>query len=120
MVKLLLLERSKRKNKKWLVVLEDSNGTQVIHFGDLRYQDYTQHKDIARRDSYRARARAIRNKKGVLTIEDPLSPNAWSYYVLWGDSTSLYRNLKNMLNLFGMGYDGVILKDLVKINLGAS
>ena len=117
MVKLLLFERSKRKNKKWFVVLEDdSNETQIVHFGDSRYQDYTQHKDIDRRESYRARASKIRNKKGDLTIQDPLSANAWSYYVLWGDSTSLYRNLKHMLNLFSIGYDGVILKDLVKIN----
>ena len=103
MMKLVLLERSKRKHKKWMAILQDtSNETQIVHFGDSRYEDYTQHKDETRRESYRARASKIRNKKGDLTIQDPLSANAWSYHVLWGDSTILYRNLKQMLNLFGI------------------
>jgi hypothetical protein len=71
--------KSWRKNKK-LAVLSPKGW---IHFGDTRYQDYTQHKDPARRAAYLARATRIKNKKGALTWRDPYSPNFWSVRILW-------------------------------------
>jgi len=39
------------KNKKKVVCIDNK----LIHFGDKRYKDYTQHKDEKRRESFRAR-----------------------------------------------------------------
>ncbi len=39
---------SSRKNKKYMVF----NGYKMIHFGDIRYQDYTKHQDEKRRERY--------------------------------------------------------------------
>ena len=55
----------------------------LIHFGDSRFQDFTQHKDEKRRKSYLARARGIKNKKGELTWKDKNSANYYSVRLLW-------------------------------------
>jgi hypothetical protein len=73
------LNYSDRKNKKFYVVYDNK----TIHFGDTRYEDFTQHQDTIRRDRYLARASAIRNSKGRLTANDPTSPNYWSIRLLW-------------------------------------
>jgi hypothetical protein len=54
-----------------------------IHFGDNRYEDYTMHKDIARRRRYRARASKIKDKQGRLTYKLKSSPNFWAFNLLW-------------------------------------
>lgn len=47
---------SDRKNKKLQVCVRDELGNiKNVHFGDMRYQDFTQHRDIDRRRSFRAR-----------------------------------------------------------------
>lgn len=47
---------SDRKYKKKQVCVKDSSGKIInIHYGDNRYEDYTQHKDKDRRKSFRAR-----------------------------------------------------------------
>ena len=55
----------------------------LIHFGDSRYEDFTQHKDKERRKSYLKRAKGIKNKKGELTYKDKNSANYWSIKLLW-------------------------------------
>ena len=75
---------SKAKNKKFSVFVKaDSGKKKLIHFGDSRYQDFTQHKDKKRRDSYRKRARGIENKKGEKVYLKKNSPAYWSYNFLW-------------------------------------
>ena len=71
--------QSWRKNKKFAV---NVNG-KWIHFGDKRYQDYTQHKDKERRLNYIKRASNIRDKYGKKTINNINSPNYWSARYLW-------------------------------------
>jgi hypothetical protein len=70
---------SQRKNKKYVVEYRDK----LIHFGDNRYDDYLDHNDPIRRQSYLSRALHIRDKQGNLTANDPYSPNFWSIRVLW-------------------------------------
>ena len=72
------VKRSTRKNKKYMVLYKDK----WIHYGDSRYQDFTQHKDSKRRDSYLKRARGIKNKKGQKTYMLKTSPNFWAYWTL--------------------------------------
>ena len=56
--------KSKAKNKKFSVYVMKDGKKKLIHFGDSRFQDFTQHKDEKRRKSYLARAKGIKNKKG--------------------------------------------------------
>jgi hypothetical protein len=64
--------RSTRKNKKWMV---EHNG-KMVHFGDSRYLDFTQHGDLERRRLFR-----IRNARWK---DAPLySPASLSYFLLW-------------------------------------
>jgi hypothetical protein len=46
-----LLSRSTRKNKKWMVDVDGYS----IHFGDSRYDDYTIHRDDLRKKNYISR-----------------------------------------------------------------
>lgn len=68
-----------RENKKYAVCYNNK----WIHFGDNRYQDYTNHKDKNRRDSYRKRASGIVNQYGEYTYKNKNSPNFWAYHLLW-------------------------------------
>ena len=72
-------EKSKRKNKKFMVKTEKG----IIHFGDSRYKDFTQHKDKKRKESYCKRAKGIKDKNGKLTYKDKDTANYWSYNYLW-------------------------------------
>ena len=75
--------KSWRKNKKFAVLVVKGSREEVIHFGDVRYEDYTQHKDKERRKNYLQRSAGIKDKQGNLTKDDIFSPNYWSRKVLW-------------------------------------
>tara|TARA_R110002153_G_scaffold149145_1_gene300567 strand:+ start:545 stop:808 length:264 start_codon:yes stop_codon:yes gene_type:complete len=75
--------KSSAKNKKFSVYVMKDGKKKLIHFGDTRYQDYTQHKDEIRRKSYLARAKGIKNKKGEFTWKDKNSANYYSVRYLW-------------------------------------
>jgi len=75
--------KSKAKNKKFSVYVMKDGKKKLIHYGDSRYEDFTQHKDKERRKSYLLRAKGIRNKKGELTYKDKNSANYWSVKTLW-------------------------------------
>ena len=64
------LRPSTRKGKKWVVLYQGK----YIHFGATGYEDFTQHKDPARRANYRRRHGAIRLKDGRLAYTVPTSP----------------------------------------------
>ncbi len=91
-VELISIQPSTRKHKKWkaIFIAEDDDGQQsykTIHFGDSRYDDYTIHKDPVRMESYR------RRHKSALKAS-PMSANALSYFLLWGNSTDLETNIE--------------------------
>lgn len=73
------LMKSTRKNKKWMVKYNNK----LIHFGDLRYQDFTQHKNLNRKKSYLKRAKGIRDKQGNLTYNNKNKSNFWAIRILW-------------------------------------
>lgn len=73
------LQRSDRKNSKYYVVYQGKK----IHFGHKDYEDYTNHKDEARRASYLKRARGIKDKQGQLTYGDKTKSNFWAINLLW-------------------------------------
>ena len=69
---------------KWTAIFDDGKR---VNFGHADYQDYTQHHDVERRRRYR-----IRHKKDLET-GDPRKPGFLSYYLLWGDSSDINRNI---------------------------
>jgi len=64
---------SSSKNKKYMVF--DKEGKKV-HFGDLRFSDWTKHKDKQKRNNFRNR-----NKKWK--DADEYTPAHLSYHLLW-------------------------------------
>jgi len=96
MASLTRFAKSGRENKKFVASFEDEQGRgRTVHFGDSRYEDYTQHRDRERRARYRAR-----HARDVGRGAWPLTPGALSLYVLWGDSTSVATNLRAYLRRF--------------------
>tara|TARA_R110000796_G_scaffold171474_1_gene288576 strand:+ start:83 stop:328 length:246 start_codon:yes stop_codon:yes gene_type:complete len=71
--------KSTRKNKKFMVLT--NNG--IIHFGDSRYLDFSNHGDKKKQSAYCKRAKGITNKKGELTYKDKDSANYWSFNYIW-------------------------------------
>ncbi len=80
---------SSRKDKKYSVFTPSGK---KIHFGDKRYCQYKDkigkyqhldHKDKKRRERYLKRAKAIKDKEGNLTWNNPESPNYYSVHYLW-------------------------------------
>ena len=65
-----------------------------VSFGAKGYTDYLLSKDKERRDRYRKR-----HAKDLKT-GDPTRAGYLSYYLLWGDSTSLQQNIKSYKKRF--------------------
>ena len=94
MTKLQILKSDNPKKKYKAVFTKTDGKTKTVHFGANGYEDYTQHHDKKRRDLYRQRHE--KDLKG-----DPMRAGYLSYYILWGDSTSLQTNIKSFKNKFG-------------------
>jgi len=101
MVKLLKVVKSDKPTKKWTAIFKMDNGKEKkTNFGfknpkDLN-NDYTLHKDKERRERYRKR-----HKKDLET-KDVTKPGYLSFYLLWGDSTSLKKNIQDYKKRFNL------------------
>ena len=67
---------SPRKGKKWRATLDDGA---VVDFGARGYEDYTMHRDAARKEAYLRRHRARED------WTDPRTAGFWSRWLLWGE-----------------------------------
>ncbi len=72
------VEPSTRKNKKYMIMNDDHK---FIHFGDLRYEDYTKHQDLKRLNNYLSRATKIKGNWKT----DKYSPNNLAINLLWNN-----------------------------------
>ena len=94
MVKM-VIEKGTAKNKKLKAIFYDGDKKiKTTQFGDSRYTDYTLSKDKKQRDKYRGR------HKKDLEKGDYKSAGHLSFYLLWGDSTSLNSNIKKYKKMF--------------------
>jgi hypothetical protein len=75
--------RAKDGKHKWVAKFKDGTETP---FGSKGMDDYTLTHDKEQRDRYRQR-----HKKDLQT-RDPKRAGFLSYYLLWGDSTSIQAN----------------------------
>lgn len=81
-------KKSTRKGKKLMVEVQGK----TIHFGNTDFSHYKDktgiwasknHSDKERRTNYLNRSSGIKNKKGELTKNDPLSANYHAIRILW-------------------------------------
>ena len=77
------------KNKKFVAIFKNKR----VHFGAAGYSDYTIHKDKKRRELYRNRHRKDR-------INEPQTPGALSWWILWGESTNMQTNIRSYRKRF--------------------
>jgi len=85
---------STRSGKKLMAVFTEPKKT--IHFGSAGMDDYTKTKDKEQRKRYLERHRAREN------WNNPRSAGALSRWILWGDSTSLRKNIASFKKRFNL------------------
>ena len=73
------LAPSWRQGRKWAVQYRGK----WIHFGAQGYDDFTEHRDVKRRASYRARHGAIKLADDRLARIVKTSPAYWAWELLW-------------------------------------
>jgi hypothetical protein len=96
-MKLLSVKPSTKSDKKYMATFENDNGRKkTTHFGASGMDDYTKTHDKVQRDRYRTR-----HAKDLLTA-DPTRAGHLSYYLLWGDSTSLQTNISAYKKRFNL------------------
>lgn len=96
-MKLLKIIESPKSGKEYRAVFQtDSGRLKTTDFGDPTMEQYTEHGDKQRREAYRAR-----HAKDLET-EDPTRAGYLSYYLLWGDSKSLSRNISSYKKRFNL------------------
>jgi hypothetical protein len=96
-MKLIKLEKMKIGPKKYKATFKLDNGkTKSTSFGAFGMNDYTLTGDKEARTRYRKRhAKDLKTK-------DPTRAGYLSYYILWGDSTSVQKNLKDYKKRFNL------------------
>jgi len=91
------IKKSNKSGKKFMAIFEKDNGrSKTTHFGASGMPDYTLTGDKERRRLYRQR-----HKKDLKT-NDPTRAGYLSYYILWGDSTSIRQNINNYKKRFNL------------------
>lgn len=70
--------KSDRKFKKKQVCVKDKGKIKNIHYGDKRYEDFTQHKDKKRRKNFR-----LRQKCDPISKLNKATPRYWACQDLW-------------------------------------
>jgi hypothetical protein len=96
-MKLLSVKPSTKADKKLMATFENDTGRKkTTHFGASGMDDYTKTHDKEQRDRYRTR-----HKKDLET-GDYTRAGFLSYYILWGDSTSLQANISAYKKRFNL------------------
>jgi hypothetical protein len=95
-MKKVVIKKSDKSGKKMMAVFTDDNSrSKTIHFGSAGMSDYTIHKDKERRQRYLDRHRKNED------WSNPQTAGALSRWILWGDTTSLNKNIASFKKRFG-------------------
>jgi len=93
----MIIKKSDKSGKKYMAVFEKDNGrSKTTHFGQAGAPDYTLTGDKERRRLYRQR-----HQKDLKT-NDPTRAGYLSYYILWGNSTSIQKNIRDYKKRFNL------------------
>lgn len=95
----MIVKKSDKSGKKYVAIFSHKkDGKEKVirtsHFGAEGMTDYLLSKDKDRRDRYRSRHRKD------LETKDPMRAGYLSWFLLWGDSTSLRENIKSYKSRF--------------------
>ena len=96
-MKLLSVKPSEKAEKKLVATFDRDGREKRVHFGAKGMDDYTKTHDPEQRRRY-----IERHGRGAENWRDPTSPGALSRYILWGESTSLARNIAAFKNRFNL------------------
>jgi len=88
------IKRADDGKHKYTAIFSDPK--QTIHFGDINYQDYTQHKNLLRAKNY-----VNRHRKNEDWFSSPRSKGALSFWLLWS-SPNFSNNLKAFSRRFNL------------------
>lgn len=94
MTKSVVIKKSTKPDKKLMAVFDIDGKKKTTHFGSKGMDDYTKTKDKEQRKRYRQR------HAKDLNTNDPTRAGFLSYYILWGDSTSLDKNISDYKKRF--------------------
>ena len=90
------IKKSNRSDKKLMAVFtDDNNKKKTIHFGAKGMDDYTLTGNKDARSRYRARTKKVYDKA------EPMSASRLSFEILWGDSTSIKKNIADYKKKYG-------------------
>ena len=93
----MVVRKSTKPGKKYMAIFTRDNGrTKTTHFGSAGMDDYTIKKDKEQRKRYRDR------HQKDLSTGDYMRAGFLSYYLLWGESTSMRENLKSYKKRFNL------------------
>jgi hypothetical protein len=90
----LLVVKSSNKNKKYDAIFTDGTKEKKISFGAAHMNDYTITGDK------KARERYIKRHEKNEDWNNPFTRGALSYYILWGDSNDINKNIRAFKNRF--------------------
>ena len=94
-MKFISLKKSNKPNKKLVITFSEPNRT--IHFGRKYSSTYLDHHDKVKRSNYLKRHKVNEDWNQV-------NAGSLSKWLLWGDSSDLYKNLINYLDKFKIEY----------------
>jgi len=96
-MKLLRVEKLSGDTHKYKAVFQGDNGRErSTKFGASGMDDFTLTKNVEQRDRYRAR-----HAKDLQT-GDPTRAGFLSYYLLWGESSSLQQHISSFRSKFNL------------------
>ena len=87
-----IISKSNNKNKKYKAEID---GKKTVHFGDNRYQDYTQHKDPKRKENYISR----HAKNEDWSKSNIASAGFMSRHILW-EKPTIEKSIHNLNNKY--------------------
>tara|TARA_R110002072_G_scaffold110411_1_gene238197 strand:- start:296 stop:586 length:291 start_codon:yes stop_codon:yes gene_type:complete len=92
----LIIKKSDKPEKDYMAVFKEGKKiVKTTHFGDSKLPHYTSGATDDQRERYIAR-----HKKDLET-NDSMRAGYLSFYILWGDSKSIRKNIKAFKERFG-------------------
>jgi hypothetical protein len=94
MTKSIVIKKSTKPDKKYVAIFDIDGKKKSTHFGATGYKDYTSGATEEQRKAYRSR------HAKDLSTNDAMRAGYLSYYILWGESTSLDKNISDYKKRF--------------------
>lgn len=92
-----ILKKSNDAKHKYVVIVNDGTKKKTLRFGDIKYQDYTTHKDDERKRNY------INRHQNREYWNDPYTKGFWSRWLLWNKKT-IRESMKDISKTFGINF----------------